>query len=62
MNNWQAAQYKGIEWGVFALDTRNWITFGTERQVKKRVASLNAQDQMIRELRALNEEMEGLEV
>ena len=60
MNNWQAAQYRGKEWGVFALDTRNWITFGTERQVKKRVASLNAQDMMEREMRALHDEMEGL--
>lgn len=60
MNNYQAAQYKGKEWGVFALDTRNWCVFGSEKRMKERAASLNAQDAMIREMRHLKEESEGL--
>ena len=60
MNNWQAAQYKGKEWGVFALDTRNWCVFGTEKRMKARAASLNAQAMMERELKHLKEESEGL--
>lgn len=61
MNNWQAAQYHKDKWGVFSLNTRNWCIFGTERQMKARAASLNAQDAMVRELRALSEAKEELE-
>ena len=62
MNNFQAAQYHRDKWGVFALDTRNWMVWGTERQMKARAASLNAQAMMERELKHLKEESEGLNV
>lgn len=55
MNNYQAAQYRGNEWGVFSLDTRNWMVFGTEAQMKKRAANLNQQVMMANELRSLGE-------
>ena len=60
MKNYQAAQYMGKQWGVFALNTRSWAIFGTERQMKARAASLNAQAMMERELKHLREESEGL--
>ena len=60
MNRYQAAQYSDTQWGVFALDTRNWMIFGSEKRMKARAASLNAQDMMEREMRHLKEESEGL--
>lgn len=38
---YEAAPYKGREWGVFHRSTRNWMVFGTERSIRKRVDELN---------------------
>jgi len=44
MNEYKALHYKGAEWGVFHVPTRNWCVFGTKSAILKRVERLNEGD------------------
>jgi len=37
---WRAMPYKGKEWGLFDLDSRCWVCFGTEREIKDKLKEL----------------------
>lgn len=41
LEEYEALQYKGKEWGVFAKRSNAWVVFGTPTQMKERAKSLN---------------------
>jgi hypothetical protein len=41
-NEYEAAQYRGKQWGLFHKPTKNWSVFGTRAAMEKRAAELNA--------------------
>ena len=38
---YEAAKYKGKEWGIFAKKSNSWVVFGTEKEMKERAKELN---------------------
>lgn len=40
-DEYEAAKYKGKEWGIFAKKSNAWVVFGTEKEMKERAKELN---------------------
>ena len=44
MKPFEAAKYKGKEWGVFGNKSNAWLVFGTEKEMKAKADELNRQE------------------
>lgn len=48
-DEYEAAKYKGKEWGIFAKKSRAWVVFGTEKEMKERAKRLNSKEESLKE-------------
>ncbi len=40
---WKALQYDGDEWGILDVEASAWVCFGTENEMKAKLAELEAE-------------------
>ena len=48
-DEFEAAKYKGKEWGIFGKKSKAWLVFGTEQEMKERAKKLNNKDKELKE-------------
>ena len=48
-DEYEAAKYKGKEWGIFAKKSNAWVVFGTEKEMKERAKRLNSKEESLKE-------------